>query len=222
MAGPDPKKASELWEKLSARPRPTKTIPFPVPPGEESPGELSLRILTEGELSRARASADIAAKEMLRGESRPGDLGYHEIYMDEVAVQIVFEAARNPANVEHPAFWSPKEIRQKLTTDEVTQVLRGYNEFRIERGPFISDLSEAELEAWVKVLMEGASRVPLARLSGEALIDLTLYLASILRRGGSTAISSAASPPGDSSPGAADVGAAASETVDEGERARTE
>ena len=33
---------------------------------------------------------------------------------------------------------------------------------------------EAELEAWVKVLMEGASRVPLARVSGEALIDLIL------------------------------------------------
>ena len=220
MAGPDPKQASELWTKLSARPRPTVEVDFPVPPGEASPGKLLLRVLTESELNTARASADTQAKYILRGDAKPGDLGYYEIYNDEVAVQILWAAARNPAHPEYPVFDKPADIRQKLTTDELTELLKAYNEFRIERGPFVSALSEGELEAWVKVLMEGASRVPLARLNGEALIDLILYLASTLRAATSTATSSAGSPPSDSStqPPASEVAPDPRTEVGEGER----
>ena len=222
MAGPDPSKASELWQKLSVRPRPTTEVEFPVPPGETSPGKLCLRILTESELMTARASADTQAKFVLRGESRPGDLGYHEIYYDEVAVQILWSAARNPAHLEFPVFDKPEDIRRKLTTDEITQLVAAYNAFRIDRGPFVSQLSEPELEAWLKVLMEGASRVPLAQLSGEALTDLILFLVSKLR-GSPTGTTSAGSPPSDSSTASADERAPdPAEHVEESERALKE
>jgi hypothetical protein len=200
MPDPNPEKASELWQKLSERPRPSTTVPFPVPKGEKSPGDLVLWVLTDSELMSARANADTAAKKVLLGDIKPGDVGYHDIYSSECAVQILMRAARDPKspNYDLPLFPSPERLRAKLTTDEISALIMSYGEFRRERGPYLSELTEPELEAWVKVLMEGASRVPLASLSGEALKDLIMYLGWRLR-GSPTGTFSAGSPQDDSS-----------------------
>lgn len=215
---PTLEKASELWTNLEQRPRPTVTIPFPVPEGEKSPGELSFWVLTDSELMRARATADTAAKKVLLGDIKPGDIGYQDIYNSECAVQILMEAARDPRDVRVPIFPTADRLRKKLTSDEISALVTSYGEFRRSRGPFLVELGDGELEAWTTVLMEGAGRVPLASLSGEARIDLILYLVSRLR-GLPTGTSSAGSPPGDSSSDRSEV---ASETVDEAEIAKTE
>lgn len=205
MAGaPNPERSSELWQKLSQRPRPTTTVPFPVPKGEVSPGELSLWVLTDSELMQARANADVAAKKVLLGDVKDGDLGYRDIYNSELAVQILCLAARDPRDLELRTFISPKHLRDKLTTDEIAQLMIQYSEFRRDRGPFLTELSEAECEAWLVVLREGAKRDPLALLSGEARNDLILYLVSLLR-GSPTGTTSAGSPPGGSTPPGSDV-----------------
>lgn len=222
MAGPPSGvSGSDLWVKLSQRPRPHTVVPFPGPPGEECLGDVALIVLTDSELMQARASADTAAKEVLRGDIKPGDIGYQEIYASECAVQILAQAARDPKDHELRTFISPKHLRQKLTTDEIGALITMYGEFRRQRGPYLAELSADELEAWVKVLMEGASRAPLALLSGEALKDLILFLVSRLP-GSRTAPSSAGSPPDGSSTVTSEVSPPASEIVDEGEHAQKE
>lgn len=189
---------SDLWQKLSERPRPTTTIPFPVRAGAQSPGDLVLWVLTEAEMSSIRARSDVEAKRMLSGDIKPGDLGYAEIFRNEMFVQLVALAARNPAAPEFPAFPTAQGLRAKCTTDEIGSIAMAYGQFRAEQGPVVSELTEPQMEAWLKVLQEGASRVPLALLSGEALIDLIMFLVSKVGTS-PTGSGSAGSPPDDSS-----------------------
>ncbi len=181
MSGP-PKNVepSALWVKLTERPRPMKFIDFPSKGG--SPGKLALRILTESELHVCRANATNTAKELLGGESRSGDMGYEDIYRNELAVQLVTvgcRAAEYPDGM-IPAFPSAKDARKKLTSDEFAVLAMAYKAFQVESGPILSELTKDEMEAWIKLLQEGGSRVPLAHLSGEAQTDLIMFLVSML------------------------------------------
>lgn len=201
MTVPSEKEGSALWQKLSQRPRPTTRYAFPSKPGTESPGDVLLQVLTEDELHAVRSNAQrTATAKLLDGAPKGGEtnLGYEDIYRNELQVELVAMAARDPDSPMFPAFPSAKHARQKLTSDEFAVLAVAYAQWRLECGPVLSEVTEGELEGWLKVLMAGASRLPLAHLSGEALIDLVLFLASRLRAS-SSATGSAGSPPGESS-----------------------
>lgn len=205
MSGP-PKgeEPSELWLALEKRPRPSTLIDFPCAAGETSPGKLALVVLTESERHQARANAGAVARELVKGSDRErqdagllSDASYLDIYNSELSVQLVVQACRNPKDIRFPAFPSPRHARQALTTDDFGLLAQSYEQFRLSRGPYLSEMTHAEFEAWLKVLQEGASRVPLAQLSGEALKDLVMFLVSKIRAMGT---SSATSQPDGSSP----------------------
>jgi hypothetical protein len=212
MSGP-PKDAdpSELWQKLTERPRPTCDFQFP---GKDKNGNplppAKLWVLREAELHACRANASKVAKEMVGEAGKVGDLGYEEIYRNEMATEMVALCVRAHDDPTFPGFPSAKAVRQRLTTDEIALIAGAYTQFRVESGPMISELTPVEMEAWLKVLQEGASRVPLARCSGEALSDLVMFLVSKIATP-STDTGSAGSPPSESSP-------PASELVDDSER----
>jgi hypothetical protein len=212
MSGP-PKDTppAELWLKLTERPRPTCEFQFPGPGvnGEPLP-KAKIVILYEAELHACRANATKVARELVGDAGRLGDLGYEEIYRNEMASQMVALCLRAHDNPTFFVFPSPKSVRQKLTTDEVAAVASAYTQFRIESGPMVSELSPAELDAWFKVSMEGASRVPFSVLSGEALIDYVMYLVSKIKSL-SIATGSPGSAPSEQSP-------PAGEQVDDSER----
>lgn len=194
MAGPPKDVASsDLWRRLSERPRPSK--PFKLTCKDGFDFEIVLWVLTESELHFCRANAQKVAQEILGGEQKSGNLGYEEIFQNELIVQLVCLACRAAEDPQFPAFPSPKFARQKLTTDEFGVLASAYSEFRREAGPMLSELTAAEMEAWIRVLKDGASRVPLARLSSEAKSDLILHLVQTF----STATGSAGSPQGGSS-----------------------
>jgi hypothetical protein len=188
---------SALWLALTTRPRPHTIIDFPaskIPGGgnAQSPGKLALWVLTERELHDCRANAERAAKEMLKdGDAKVGSLGYEDIYRNELVFELVYCACRDAQDLTRPAFLHPKLARNILTTDEVAVLLDAYSLFRAESGPVVSEMTEAEMEAWIRMLQEGGSRVPLAKLSGEAKSDLILLLV----KNRSTATGSAGSPP---------------------------
>lgn len=188
--GGPPKDVSpgDLFRRLSERPRPTKAFTLPRLDGFEF--NVVLRVLTENELHFCRANAQKASKEFLGGEQKVGDLGYEEIYQNDVIVQLVCIACRDAEDPKFPAFPSAKAARLVLTTDEFAVLAAAYNEFRRESGPILSEITPSEMESWIRVLKEGASRVPLARLSGEAKSDLILALMEKL----SIATGSAGSP----------------------------
>jgi hypothetical protein len=180
MLPPKNVQPSELWQTLAKRPRPTKTIEFPCKDGS-SVGRTCLWILTEDELHTCRKNAREEAVARLGTTAQPSELAYEEIYRNELYVQLACMACRAPENLLVPSFPTPPIARKVLTTDEWGSIVAAYNAFRVEAGPMLSELTPAEMEAWLKTLQEGASRLPLAsRLSPEALIDLILFLVSKL------------------------------------------
>jgi hypothetical protein len=201
--GPPPDaKPGDLWRRLSERPRPMTEIDFPAKNADGTPiGRCKLRVLTENELSVCRAQADIAAKTIL-GASAPkaGEIsfGYEDIYRNESIGQLLALACRDAEDPNLPVFQTPKQARTALTTDEMAVLYQAYCSWRTECGPVVSELTKDELDAWLRVLMEGGSRLPLANLSGAATSDLVMFLVSKVKEF-SIATGSVGSPAGEPS-----------------------
>jgi hypothetical protein len=195
--------SGELWRKLTALPRPVSDpLDFPEAVNGKPVGQYRLRVLTEGELHYVRREADVAARRMMGQEApKNGEVsfGYEDIYRNELSVQLVTLACRD---VDHPhvlpAFISAKAARERLSTDQFGVLVSSYNHWRRDIGPELSELTKEEMEAWVKILMEGGRRAPLARLTSEALTDLVMHLVAQVSR--SAASGSPGSPPADLSP----------------------
>jgi hypothetical protein len=189
---------SDLWLALSKRPRPHRTVEFPTKDG--SVGQLALWILTEHELHTCRANAATEARNRLGERSKEGsEVAYEEIYRNELIVQLVCMACRNISDMRVPAFPTAAIARQCLLTDEFWFLYQAYSLFRAESGPMLSELTPAEMNAWLKVLQEGGSRVPLARLGLEAVIDLLMHSVAS-QTSSSTGSGSAGLPPDASLP----------------------
>jgi hypothetical protein len=189
---------SELWVKLTELPRPlSEEMTFRA--RNEDVGTFKFWVLTAQELSTVRVEASRAAKKLFGDEAVKGNLAYEEEYEEQKALHLLALACRQPGDPRFPTFYSAGKARAELTDDEITSALMAYRDFRVRSGPMISELTPDEMEAWIKLLVEGGSRFPLAaRLSGEALIDLTMFLVSKLRTS-ATGTSSAGSPPAASS-----------------------
>jgi len=224
MSGPPANvKPSDLLLKLAERPRPTTAIDFPVNGPDEQPiGKCKLWVLRESELHVARAQADIAAREIMgKGAPRGTELsfGYEDIYRNELAIQLVAMACRDADDPKFPVFPSAKSARQALTTDELGVLSTAYEQFRVESGPMLSDMTLDEMEAWASKLQEGgASFGPLSYWPGETLRAFIKFLVSKLKTS-LTDTGSSGSPCVDTSQ---DLAADASSLVDESERAKPE
>jgi hypothetical protein len=187
---------SDLFLAIAKRPRPHTTVPFPAKDG--SVGDLALQLLTIDELHTARVNASKEAKARLGDDGKAGDLAYEELYREEQFVQLVVMACRTK-DLGMAAFPSAAAVRKYLGTDEVGMLVQAYTAFRAEQGPMLSELTVPEMNAWLKVLQEGGSRVPLSRLGLEALQELVMHLASLLKIS-STASGSYTLPADESSP----------------------
>ena len=160
----------------------------------------------------ARAAAERYTLDLLRGN--PDDvpfklvvdvvggrsLAYDEIYRNELAIETLVLACRDPKDLKLPAFPNSQLARAYLTTDEITCLFMAYIEHQQESGPIVANMSVPTMDAWILRLQEGASRVPLAQLSLEALKDLLLHSVSLLATS-RTDSGSAGSPPPESSTG---------------------
>jgi hypothetical protein len=224
MPGPPPNVTPEdLWLKLSERERPTTEIDFPAKGKDGKPlGRCKIRVLTEAENHLARGQADIAAREIMKnGAPKPGEFsyGYEDIYRNELAVQLVALAFRNVENQKFGLFPSAKDVRNLCTTDELGVMSSAYQQFRVEAGPLLSEMTPDEMEAWLARLQEGgASFGPLVSWDGVTLRQFIKFLVSKAPTS-STATGSAGSPPSDTSQ---EVAVPASEMVDPADVAKPE
>ena len=189
--------ASELWVKLTQLPRPV-SAEHTLRARNEDVGAVVFWVLTAQELSSVRVEASKATKKLLGEDAPKGNLAYEEEYEEQKALHLLSLACRQPDDPRFPAFPKGELVRAQLTDDEITVALTAYAQFRRESGPIIAELTPDEMEAWIKLLVEGGSRFPLARCSGEVLIDLIMYLVSKLPTS-ATDTSSAGSPLDDSS-----------------------
>ena len=181
---PENVEASELWLALTVLPRPHRVVPFPRSlPGTETPvGELAIWPLTQEEQMAANAEADRWTKRLLKDPQLKdqANLGYHHTYANEVAIQVLWRACRDPKRVERAAFPSPALMRERLSTDEVGVLFNNYCTVQSEIGPIVAYMSKEEREAWILRLEEGGSAFPFDSLSWEQQRTLATSMASQL------------------------------------------
>jgi len=199
-------------------PRPTTDFGYPrkdPKTGEMVDIQMKIWVLTEGELQAARASAELYAQELLAKGRKPdvqvvepakrGSAGYEEIYRNELVVECVCRAARDPRDVRLPFFPNPAYAKKVVTSDEWSALFEAYCLWQSESGPLLSEMDESTMDAWLRRLEEGGSSVPLALLSSEARNRLLMHSVSRRRRSpegsGSSGSHRAASSPEMSSDG---------------------
>jgi len=181
---PENVEASELWLALTVLPRPHRIVPFPRSlPGTDTPvGDLAIWPLTQEEQMAANAEADRWTKRLLKDPQLKdqANLGYHHTYANEVAIQVLWRACRDPKRIERAAFPSPALMRERLSTDEVGVLFNNYCTVQSEIGPIVAYMSKEEREAWILRLEEGGSAFPFDSLSWEQQRILVTSMASQL------------------------------------------
>lgn len=190
--------ASELWMLLTSIPRPHRNVPMPrnLPGTKEPVGEVPVWPLTQGELIESNAAADQACRELFKNGTKKDDLnlGYSTSFANEVAVQQLWRACRDPKDLCKPAFPSPKLMKLKLTSDEIGVLYNHYLTVQSELGPITAHMTDEEYEAWVRRIAEGGNADPFDSLSWDLQRTLVVSMASQLASYW-TATSSAGSPP---------------------------
>lgn len=175
---------SALWTALMALPRPTREIPLPRvnPETGEPVGNVVVWPLTQEEQMVANAAADKFTKDLLKDPQKKDEanLGYQHSYTNEVAVQILYRACRDPKDVNRSAFPSPKLMRQNLTTDEIGVLFSQFCTVQAELGPIRARLSKEESEALILRIAQGGSAFPFDGCSWELQRNLVLFMASQL------------------------------------------
>lgn len=192
---------SELFRRLTEMPRPHTTFRYP----RKDPAtrdlveiEVAIWVLTESELQSARASAELYAQDLLKGNPnklptvavvdgaaeafRRGSVGYEEIYRNEMVVECVVRAVRDPKNLRLAFFPNAQLARKHCTSDEFAALFEAYCAWQAESGPLVGEMDPETQDAWIARLEEGGSGVPLALLSSVAQSRLLMRLISDRRK----------------------------------------
>ncbi len=182
MAGPpDNIEPSALWLALTQLPRPHKLVDIPrCFPGTDTPvGQVAMWPLTQEEQMAVNAEADRFTKKLLQDPQKrdEANLGYQHTFANEVALQILSRVCRDANDLKKPAFPSPKQMREHLTADEVGVMFSQYLVIQLELGPIVANISDDEMEAWIKRIASGGSAFPFASLSWETQQRLVLGMA---------------------------------------------
>lgn len=177
---------SELWLQITQMPRPHRLVDFPRKDRVTGQpiGQIAIWVLTQEESMICQSAAEKFARNTLK-ENVPkqsdAQEGYANIYRNAAAVEVLWRACRRPEDLKQPAFPSPGEMRKLLTHDEVGVLMSHYNRVQTELGPYVTDMTAEELDAWIARLEEGGSRFFLDCLSSEVKEALIERLAFRLR-----------------------------------------
>lgn len=176
--------ASALWLALTSVPRPHRVVPMPRKiPGTDMPvGNVAIWPLTQEEHHSANANADQEAKRLFKDTPKTDErgIGYQNMFANELAVQQLWRACRDPEDISKPAFPSPSMLRHALTTDEIGILYNHFLTTQVEVGPIVAHLSDDEFEAWVRRIAEGGSAFPFDLLSWDLRTTLVVFMASRL------------------------------------------
>lgn len=190
----------DLWAAYTAVPRPHDFVDLPRKNSDGEPiGKVAVWVLTQLETEQAQADAGKYVREVLKvgNEKNETDHAYLEVYNNELAVQLLVRALRNPGNLNIPFCPNAKTFREKLSLDEVAVLFNEYVLVRRKLGPVVSELSEPEMDALLGRLAKGGLA------SGELGFFTLGLLEALLRHSASrcldlqNTISSLTAPPDD-------------------------
>ena len=172
---------ADLWAQIIAMPRPHRVVDFPrVGSDGESVAQVAITVLTQEDQIGCSIETDRFVRKMFPEIPKSGDArrAYDDTYNNQAACEVLYRACRKPDSLTTPFFPSPAAIRQNLSPDEVGVLFRSYTIVQDEVGPIIAHMTEGEMEAWIRRLLEAGTRAPLAFLSWGQLEDLVCFSAS--------------------------------------------
>ena len=191
---------SDLWAQITTLPRAHRVVPFPRDNQDGVPvGNVSICVLTGDEVQIANFSAEKYMRDQAKkqfGEvpkkDEQSDL-FRDLYSSRATREILFRATKKAdqcvpdtrgvciePHETMQAFFPTMEAIGKLSTDEQAVLMRHYMQTQAEVGPIVSNMSQAEMDAWIEVLAEGGSRAPLGMLSLDQVNELLMYMAEQL------------------------------------------
>ncbi len=188
MTQPVPKdvQPSTLFALLTATPRPHRMVDIPRKgPDGEAVARIAMVVLTQQEMISSAATSEARTRKLLK-ENLPkqeeAQLGYQDVFNNIAATEVLFRACKDAEDetLKRSAFRTPQEIESTLSADEVGALYHAYLTVKSECGPVVAEMTEDEVDAWIRVLAEGASSIPLDTLSWGALTTLVLTMASRL------------------------------------------
>lgn len=195
---------SELFVRLTSGTRPHHVVDLPrKDPVTGAPaGRVRMMVLTQTEMIIAGAEAEKRTRKLLKDglpKQDEAQLGYQDVYNNLVACEVLFRACRHidDETLKRSAFRTPHEVGNAFSNDEIGVLYHHYLTVKHELGPIVATMTEEEIEAWIRVLGEGASAIPLDALSWGALTTLVRTMASRLLSS-RTGSSSPGSPADDS------------------------
>jgi hypothetical protein len=181
---PKDESGSQIWQLLTAIPRPTRKVPLPrnLPGTRETIGEIPVWPLTHGELIESNAAAEQRMRTLFKDENKKDELnlGYQHSFANELAVQHLWRACRDPDDLNKPAFPSPKAMSLQFTGDEIGVLYNHFLTVQSEVGPITSSMSDEEYEALVRRIAESGALDPFDTCSWEVQRTLVRTLASQL------------------------------------------
>ena len=175
---------SQLWALLTQVPRPSRKVDIPrkLPGTDVSVGEVPIWPLTHSELIESNAAAEQRMRTFFKDENKKDEmnLGYQHSFANELAVQHLWRACRDPEDMTKPAFPSPKAMSTQFSGDEIGVLYNHFLTVQSEVGPITSSMSDEEYEAWVRRIAEAGHADPFDSLSWDLQRILVVSMASQL------------------------------------------
>ena len=179
---------SELFRKLTEAPRPSDVIDYPRKDGDGNAlARVRLQVLNTAEFDLARQKAtEWFGKKFPNKDSRVIDTA-REMLGDRTAKEVLAiacisdKAITGSEETGRPLYnrlFSSANDLDEVTADELTVLWVAQQAVQYRYGPYEGNIdSEEQVNAWMQVLVEGATAVPLAALSWHQLTELIMCLA---------------------------------------------
>jgi hypothetical protein len=184
---PDDVAPSELFRTLIEMPRPSEVVDFPRNDAAGKPiAQIRVQILTSDEHDKAREDAHKKLKARGISNDDMSAPAVREVLGDAIAKELIAMAcltAKNQSGDDNRPMYG-REFRNgadvgKLGADEILVLFNTYHLVQHKYGPIERNLSEADIDAWIVRLQEGAAEFPLLNL---ALPQLVLLAQSLAQR----------------------------------------
>ncbi len=179
-------KPVDLVAEFMARPRPHRKVESPLLDNSGKKIEMTMWILTHREQQICLINAEKFTTKLLRemGMSTPKSdeksEGYHSVFDNRIAAEVLSIACRKNENIMDPCFLTAEIISAALSTDQIAVLYNTYLLLQKELGPIVSKMEQYEMDAWVDVIQKGGAINFLASTTLEAKIQFLQYLASQL------------------------------------------
>lgn len=161
---------------INAGKLPHSTVPYPRFDDLGKPAcHVHLRLLTTSELDECLVKAKVHAQSLARKVGAGEDLKSEELEYNARITEILALACRDPEDPGRPFFeHGASEARLYCTAEELGSLANEYAKLATER-PGLSDLSEDEMDTFLRAVAEGAQQFPFSYCSRGQLETLLIF-----------------------------------------------